>query len=184
MYLFDAIKLRRSIRHYKPDMVEEVKISTVLDAARWAPSWGNTQCCRFVVVKDQEIKAKLSETLTSWNPSRSTVKEVPIVIVACAELGESGYKDGNVSTNKGDWYMFDVALAMQNLSLAACALGLGTVHIGAFDAQEVARILNVPEGVAVVEMMPLGYPAREGKAPPRKELSDMVFYEHYGERGK
>ncbi len=78
--------------------------------------------------------------------------------------------------------MFDVALAMQNLALAAHSLGLGTVHVGAFDAQKVAQLLNVPQGVAVVEVLPLGYPAREGKTPKRKELSELVFRENYGQR--
>jgi nitroreductase len=181
--VIEAIKTRRSIRHYKPDPVPEESINTVLEAARWAPSWANTQCWRFIVVKDKETKAKLAETLTSWNPARSTIKEeVPVVIVACAELGKSGFKDGKPATDKGDWHMFDVAIAMQNLALAAHSLGLGTVHVGAFDAQKAARVLNVPQGVSVVEMMPLGYPEREGKAPPRKELSELVFHESYGQK--
>jgi len=57
---------------------------------------------------------------------------------------------------------------------------LGTVHVGLFDALKVAKILNVPEGFAVVEMMPLGYPAAEGRTPWRKELSETVFYESWG----
>jgi nitroreductase len=78
--------------------------------------------------------------------------------------------------------MFDTALAMQNLALAACATGLGTVHVGLFDAKEAARILEVPENVAVVEMTPLGYPDEEPKAPQRKELSEIVFKEKYGRK--
>jgi Nitroreductase len=182
MEVLEAIKTRRSIRHYKSEPVAEEEISNVLEAARWAPSWANTQCCRFVVVQAEEKKAKLAETLASWNPARSAIRQAPIVIVACAELGKSGFKEGKPSTDKGDWYMSDVAIAMQNLALAAHALGLGTVHVGAFDAQEAARILNVPQGVVVVEMTPLGYSEREGKAPPRKELSELVFHESYGQR--
>ena len=78
--------------------------------------------------------------------------------------------------------MFDVALAMQNLVLAAYAAGLGTVHVGLFDAKEAARILEVPEGVVVVEMTPLGYPNEEPIAPRRKESADIVFKEKYGKR--
>jgi len=78
--------------------------------------------------------------------------------------------------------MFDVALAMQNLALVAHSLGLGTVHVGAFDAQKAAQILNVPQGVVVVEVLPLGYPARESKTPKRKELSELVFRENYGQK--
>ncbi len=59
--------------------------------------------------------------------------------MAGAELGKSGFHEGKLVTDKGDWwYMFDVALAMQNLTLAAHSLGLGTVHVGHFDAQKAA----------------------------------------------
>ncbi len=180
MEVLEAIKTRRSIRHYRPEPVNEDKINAVLEAARWAPSWANAQCWRFIVVKDEATRSQLAETLTSWNPARSAIKQAPVVIVACAELGKSGFKENVPTTDKGDWYMFDVALAMQNLVLVAHSLGLGTVHVGAFDAQEAARILKVPQGVAVVEMTPLGYAEREGKAPSRKGLSEIVFYETYG----
>jgi nitroreductase len=181
MGILKIIRTRRSIRHYESRPVEEDKINMVLEAARWAPSWSNTQCWRFIVVGDDAIKSQLAETLTQWNPARSasSVTRAPVVIVACAELGKSGFKDGVLSTDKGDWYMFDVALALQNLVLVAHSLGLGTVHIGAFDAREAARILKVPPGVVVVEMIPVGYAERAGKTPPRKELAEIVFHESY-----
>jgi len=132
-------------------------------------------------VRDPRAKAELAEAMVPPTSAVAAIREAPVVIVACAELGKSGYKKGSPITNKGDWFMFDVALAMQNLALAAHSFGLGTVHVGAFDAQEAAKILNVPQGVTVVEMMPLGYPEREGKAPSRKELSELVFHESYGQ---
>lgn len=177
MEVSEAIRTRRSIRHYKSDAISEEKLNTVLEAARWAPSWRNTQCWRFVIVKDSEKKARLAETLSPGNPAHSAIKEAPVIIVAGAELGKSGFVDGKPATDKGDWYMFDVALAMQNLTLAAHSLGLGTVHVGSFDAQKVTQILNVSQGIVVVVMTPLGYPAKEAKTPPRKELSELVFKE-------
>jgi len=69
---------------------------------------------------------------------------------------------------------------MENLALAAHSLGLGTVHVGAFDAKKAAEILGVPDGYCVVELTPLGYPDHEAKAPPRKELSEIVFYDRFG----
>jgi nitroreductase len=78
--------------------------------------------------------------------------------------------------------MFDVALAMQNLVLAAHSLGLGTVHVGRFDAKKAEAVLEVPEGFRVVEMTPLGYPDQEPPVRPRKELSEIVFYDKYGRR--
>jgi len=182
MEVLEAIKTRRSIRHYKPDAISEEKLNAVLEAARWAPSRSNTQCWRFIVVKDKGVRARLAETLRPGNPAYLAVKEAPIVIVACAKLSHDGFIDGKQVTDSGDWYMFDVALAMQNLTLAAYSLGLGTVHIAAFNSQEVARILKIPQGVAVVVMTPLGYPAKRAKTPPRKELSELVFQESYSQK--
>ena len=181
MDVLEAIKSRRSIRQYRDMPVSDEILNKVLEAARWAPSWANTQCTRYVVVKDAATKAKLSETLNRGNPATEAIKNAPIVIVACAVLKKSGYYKGEASTDKGDWYMFDVGIAMQNLALAAYSLGLGTVHVGYIvDTRRVAEILEIPDGIAVVEMMPLGYPAAEAKAPPRKELAEIVFYEKYG----
>ena len=188
MEVLEAIRTRRSIRKYKSDPVDDRSIETVLEAARWAPSWKNTQCWRFIVVRDYNVKAELADSLIGSkkddtpvdNPAAEAIRTAPAVIVACAELGKSGYKEGELATDKGEWYMFDVALAMQNLALAAHSLGLGTVHVGQFDAKRAASILELPEGFCVVEMTPLGYPDQEPETRPRKELSEVVFHDKYG----
>ena len=184
MEVLEAIKTRRSIRKYKAAPVDDKTIQLVLEAARWAPSWKNTQCWRFIVVRDSNIKAELAQALgkvsDAPNPSTDAIRNAPVVIVACAELGKSGYDKGELATDKGDyWYMFDVALAMQNLALAAHSLGLGTVHIGLFDAKKVASILEVPPGFCVVAITPLGYPDQEPKTSPRRELSQTVFHDKF-----
>lgn len=182
MDVFEAIRERRSVRKYKPDPVSEEQLNTLLEAARWAPSWANTQCWNFVVVRDPQLKERLADTLSPTNPAIAAIKGAPVLIVACAEKGRSGYKRGEVMTDKGDWFMFDVALAMQNITLAAHALGLGTLHVGLFDAPKVVQILDVPQDIAVVEMMPVGYPAEQPTAPRRKELGEFVFLEGFGQR--
>jgi len=181
MEVIEAIKSRRSIRRYKSTPVKEEDLKVVLEAARWAPSWSNTQCGKFVVGRDPTIKARLANTLNPENRSVVAIKDAPVLIAACAELGKSGYFDGKPSTDKGDWYMFDVALAMQNLVLAAHSLGLGTVYVGRFDARKAAEILQLPQGIAIVAMTPLGYPDEEAKIRSRKELSEFVFYDRYGQ---
>jgi nitroreductase len=178
--VLEAIKTRRSIRRYKADPVDEKTLTTVLEAARWAPSWANTQCWRFIVVRDAKTRSELADTLTETNPARDAVRNAPVVIVACAELGKSGSKGGQVLTDKGDWFMFDVALAMHNLVLAAHSLGLGTVYVGLFDAKKAAQILAVPQGYCVVALTPLGYPDEVKDPRPRKELSEIVFQERWG----
>ncbi|MFH1651786.1 MAG: nitroreductase family protein [Chloroflexota bacterium] len=189
MDVMEAIRTRRSIRRYTADPVADDAVQAVLEAARWAPSWKNTQCARFIVVRDAGVKAALAECLIKIsvpdglrdNPSTKAIINAPVVIVGCAVLGKSGYDAGIPATDKGDWYMFDVALAMQNLALAAHALGLGTVQVGQFDAARVAALLGVPESHAVVSLTPLGYPEQEGKNPGRKELAEIIFYERYGQ---
>ena len=181
MDVFEAIRGRRSVRKYRPDPITKEQLDAVLEAARWAPSWANTQCWKFLVVRDDELKGRLADTLTSTNPAITAIKQAPILIVACAEKGRAGYKRGEAATDKGDWFMFDVALAMQNMALAAHALGLGTVHVGLFDAQKAEEIIDVPPGMAVVEMMPLGYPDEEPTAPRRKELEEFAFFEKFAD---
>ena len=190
MDVMKAIKERRSIRKYRTEPVPEEALQTVLEAARWAPSWSNTQCWRLVVVRDSETKSKLADMLIGvrpgkLNPATEAVRSAPVVIAACAECGLSGFRKDESgqsvpATDKGDWWLlFDVALAMQNMSLAAYALGLGTVHTGSLDAAEAARILGVPENIAVVELMPLGWPDEEPAPRPRKEINEFVFFEKY-----
>ncbi|MEE8413474.1 MAG: nitroreductase family protein [Dehalococcoidales bacterium] len=198
MEIFEAIKDRRSIRQQKPDSIDDETLQKILEAARWAPSWANTQTWRFVVVRDNDIKTQLAGTRPQRPPgpppggvrpdgpsgppaTASAITQAPLIIVVCAELGKAGVRpDGTYTTDKGDtWYMYDTALATQNLVLAAHALGVGTVIMGAFDAKKAAEILGVPEGYCVVVMIPLGFPAQEGRPPTRKELSEIVFYDKF-----
>src|SRR4030042_6176089 len=150
MEISEAIMNRRSIRRMKSDPIDEETLGKVLEAARWAPSWKNTQCWRFVVVRDNSTRSEIADCMISGrsgeNPSANAIKQAPVLIVACAELGKSGLNAGDFATDKGDWYMYDVALAMQILVLEAPSLGLGTVHLGLFDARKVAEILGVTKG--------------------------------------
>jgi len=191
--LFEAIKTRRSIRKYKSDPVDDKKVEAILEAGRWAPSWSNTQCWKFIVVRDPQVKAKLAECLLPFklpdktidNPAINIINTVPVVIVVCAEIGKSGGPPGpgggggEFITDKGDWFMFDTALAVQNMVLAAHSLGLGTVIIGTLDAAKVEKALSVPRGYRVVTLFPVGVPDQEGKAPPRKELAEITIKDRW-----
>ena len=125
------------------------------------------------------MKSELANTLTTTNPARSSIAGAPLVVVLCGKKGISGFEKGEAATVKGDWLMFDTGIAMQNLCLAAHALGLGTVVVGLFDHKKVEEILGLPQNVEVVAMTPLGYPAVQRSAPKRKEVSEFVFSERY-----
>ena len=194
MELLEAIKQRRSIRQYKEDPVDDKAIESILEAGRWAPSWSNTQCWRFIVVRDADIKAEVAKSLVKFeirgelseNPGIKIINKVPVLIVVCAEMGKSGGPPGRQDasgefiTDKGDWFMFDTALAVQNMVLAAHGLGLGTVIIGTFDAAKAEKALGVPEGFRVVTLFPVGVPLKEGKAPPRKEIREISYTDKWG----
>ena len=182
MDVMETIKGRRSIRKYRPDPVAEEALRTVLEAVQWAPSWANTQCWEIIVVKDLKIRSELATILPKGNPAIPSMTEAPLAIVLCGKKGASGYYKGHVSTEKGDWLLFDTGLAMQNLCLAAHALGLGTVVIGMMDHRKAAQILGVPSDVDVVAMTPLGYPAAAGGSSKRKEIAEFVSYDGFGKR--
>ena len=179
MDLMEAIKGRRSIRTYKPAPVPESTLQKIMEAVRWSPSWANTQCWEVIAVRDPKIKSELATALSKGNPALSSITDASLVIVLCGKKGVSGFKKGEATTVKGDWLMFDTGLAMQTLCLTAHSLGLGTVIIGLFDHKKVEEILGVPPNAEVVAMTPLGYPAAEGIAPKRKEISEFVFNEKY-----
>lgn len=180
MELFEAIYGRRSCRRLSGQPVTREDLNAVLDAGRFAPSWANTQCQEVVVVRDPEIKQRLHDTLTPRNPARGALLDAPVVLVLCGRKGCAGFKGGEPSTVLGDWLMFDLGLFAQNITLAAHALGLGTVHVGAFDHGAVAEVLAAPEDVQPVEIIPLGHPAAEpGTAPRRRELEDFVHEERF-----
>ncbi|MFC1978997.1 nitroreductase family protein [Chloroflexota bacterium] len=187
MDLMQAILGRRSIRKFKSDPVSDEDLSKVLEAARWAPSWANTQVWRLVIVRDYDTRDRLAKATISKAPGKENgaapaLRQAPIVVVACAELGRSGYFDGVAYTDKNEWFMFDVALALNNLTLMAHSLGLGTVHIGLFDSVKAAEIVGVSQEYVVVEILPLGHPDESPTPRTRKNIDEFVYYEKFGEK--
>ena len=175
--LMDIIKGRRSIRKYQDKEVPEELLQQVLESVRWSPSWANTQCWEVIVVKDPATQTKLQETLSRTNPARNAMVEAPLVIVLCGKLKISGHYNQQESTRLGDWFMFDLGLATQNLCLTAYYAGLGTVIVGFFDHKQAAGILGVPEeGYELVAMIPLGFPAKDSPVTKRREITEFVHY--------
>jgi len=184
MDVLEKIKSRRSVRKYKSDPIPQEDLDIILEAIRWAPSWANTQCWEVIIVTDREQRKKLSEIVPPKNPAVNALITAPVIIVMAARKGVSGYYKGKTVTTYGDWFMFDVALAMQNLVLEAHSRGLGTVDLGYFDHEKAARLLAIPEDFQVVAMTPLGYPAEMPKPPSRKSLTEFVSYGTFGHRSK
>lgn len=181
MELKDAILKRRSVRKFTDYRVTDGEVRELLDAARWAPSWANTQAWEFVVVRDAAMIRDIAATYTENNPATKCTLAASVVVVACARTGVSGSMKGEKETAFSEWFMFDLGLAVQNLCLRAHDLGLGTVIVGSLDHDACGRLLELPEGVKAVAAIPVGKPAVPDKAgPPRKGLEEIARCERFG----
>lgn len=166
----EAIKLRESVRSYQDKPVEEEKLNSVLEAGRLAPSASNRQEWRYLVVKDKETRQKLMKAAKN----QSFVGEAPVVIACCADTDNHVMRCGQLC------YPIDLAISIDHMTLEAVEEGLGTCWVGAFDEEEVKKVLGIPERIRVVELLPLGYPdAPSGKEKIRKSLEEIVIYEKW-----
>ena len=163
-----AIKMRRSIRHYKDKPVEWEKLKKVLEAGRLAPSAGNMQEWKFIVVSDKNTREKLAMAAHS-----RFVVEAPLVIVACATITDCVLESGQLA------YPMDVAIAVDHMTLKAVEEGLGTCWVGDFDERKVKEALNIPDDVRVVTLLTLGYPKYVPGPRKRKKLEEIVAYEKW-----
>lgn len=171
MELWEAIRQRRSIRKYKDQPVEEEKLNRVLEAGRLAPSAGNRQEWRYVIVRDEATRRKLAEAANG----QQFVAEAAAVIACCAVGTDHVMSCGQSS------YPIDVAISVDHMTLAAVEEGLGTCWIGAFKEPAVKALLGIPEEVRVVELLTLGYPDTEPKPRQRKPVNEIVCYERWSE---
>lgn len=164
MNVFEAIKVRRSIRKYKPGTIPKEKLKMILDAARQAPSAGNRQPWRFIVVTDWERKSALAKAAN--NQMFIVDAGAIIVAVGIPEISKR-------------WFDKDPMIATEHMVLAATALGYGTCWIGAFNEDEVKQLLKIPQGMNVITMLPIGIPDETPEPRSRKEIPEIFFEEEY-----
>ncbi len=166
MDAIDAIRTRRSIRQYKRDAVPEELLATVLDCGRWAPSAGNRQPWRFIVVKNGDVKKRLASAL----PSGGFMTDAPLAIAVVIDPSASNHA------------VEDAAAATQNIMLAAHALGLGSCWIGAYNSPNegaAKEVLEVPANFRIQSVIVVGYPA-ETPTRTRRSLDQIVYADKYG----
>jgi nitroreductase len=199
MDVLEAIESRRSIRKYREEPVPQELTRRILEAARLAPSTSNTQSWKFKVVTDAGMKRRLKEAALG----QKFVEEAPVVIACCLDLeafAERGRQTVKllmrgvrpslemavrfVRQGKGKEFdperviingAINVSIATEHMVLAATSLGLGTCWVRAFDAPAVEELLEVPEGIKVLTLLTLGYPAQSPGARPRKSLEEITF---------
>ena len=142
MSLIDKVLSRRSIRAYAERGIPTPVLNNILEAGRQAPSAGNRQPWHFIAVTDEETREKLSWGRVNW-----FIKDAPLTIVGC------------VQTETGNWSLVDTAIALQNMVIAAWAMGVGSCWLGAFKEADVKQLLGIPDGWKVVALVTFGYPA-------------------------
>jgi nitroreductase len=147
-----AILTRRSIRDYTPRPVPEEMIKLLLTAGMAAPSAFNERSTEFVVVNDPKILAEIAKV----NPNSRQLKKMTVAIVVC------GNQDKEKNKGQGYWQL-DGAVASENILVAAQAVGLGAVWTAIYPYPDripkVQKLLNLPERVIPLNIIPVGYPA-------------------------
>jgi nitroreductase len=166
----EAIKSRRSIREFKNDEVGDELIEEIIDSGRWAPSGLNNQAWRFIVVRNMNTREALSE-LTHYG---AIIKNAPVLIVV--------FLDGDL--------MYDhtkdvqsVGACIQNMVLAIHSLGLGAVWLGEIlkKKEYVNKVLIAPDSYELMAVIALGHPVIKKRTSERKNISELVFRERFGE---
>ena len=165
---------RRTIRKYTDQPVTDEVLQQLYEVVESTQSWSNTQCWELVNVADPELRKQIQATLPTRNPSSMAIVNAPVLLAICAKKGLSGKIGEDMPSKHGDWYMFDLGLATQNLCLSAHSLGLGSVVVGWFDIDKVEEILKAPSDVEVVALMPLGYRNQKGSVPTHKPVASFM----------
>ena len=168
MAVLDVIRRRYSCRAYQDKSIERDKLDCILEAARLAPSAKNTQDWRFVVVMDRDTRRKVA---TATNRPE-VFEKAGAIIAACSNSNEvmrCGQAIGPI----------DIAIALEHICLQAADLGLGTCWIGSFDSDKVRQILAIPEDIAIIELMAVGYPADSKSEPKREPMEKIVCYDKW-----
>jgi len=176
MEFYEVIRTRRSVRRFlKKPLADEV-LGRILEAARIAPSGGDRQPWRFVVVRDKQKKEKIARACYG----QDFVAQAPVVLVCCSIKCSSGYEPWHDEAGR-----LDAVIAIDHLILAARNEGIGTCWVGAVHDKQLKKIVNVGENVDVVMVVPLGYPASRSafrQVSGRKPLKEICFYEEYGRK--
>ena len=163
--MLDVLLSRRSVRNYEKREIPKDVLDKILEAGRQAPSAANRQPYHFVVLTDYETKKELSKGLFN-----RFIKDSPVTIAGCANTGE-------ILTGK--WAVVDTSIALQNMVIAAWAMGVGSCWIGDFKEEKVKQLLNIPDKWKVVALVSFGYPAEQPQPKKKKPVEEIVSYNRF-----
>jgi nitroreductase len=170
MDVMTAIKGRRSVRNFTGEPVDKDTLLKLLEAAVWAPSGGNGQTWRFVVVTETAMMKKIRMV------SPGLLGDPPAVIVIAQDMALARHKGGKMGPETIT--KMDSAVAAQNIMLAAYEMGLGTCAIASFHPGAVAKVLGMPESMQPHLMVSVGHPAVD-PPPPARLFDEVYWFEEY-----
>jgi nitroreductase len=175
------VRSRRSVRRFLSAPVEREKIVSCLEAARLAPSAGNAQTWRFLVIDDPGLKDRFSKTAFSGiYAATKFASAAPVLILILAKLDFLANRLGR-QIQKIPYFLIDIGIAGEHLVLQAEELGLGTCWIGWFDVRKTRRFFRIPRAYKIVSLLALGYHERRpGREPQRKPLEEIAWFNKFG----
>jgi nitroreductase len=179
MDVLQAIKTRRSVRSYSDRPIPADVLDRMRQALRYAPSAGNNQPWHFILVSDPELRRKVAQAANN----QRWIAQAPVTIVGCGVPKQAYQRVGGHRSSID----IDLAIALDHLTLAAVAEGLGTCWIAAFDEDKVKRLLEVPADVRIVAMTPLGYPSSPDLNHPldesdRRPAAEVFSADRFGRK--
>ncbi|MFC2042942.1 nitroreductase family protein [Chloroflexota bacterium] len=168
MEFFQVLKERQSIREFAPNAIEDSNLEEILRAANMAPSAGNLQAYEIYVVTKSNYKSALSKAALD----QPFIASAPVVLVFCAYPARSEYKYGRRGRHL--YAIQDATIACTFAMLAATALGLASVWVGAFNESAVHQVIGAPSGNVPVAILPIGHGAERPPGNSRRSLDDLV----------
>ena len=177
MDLFEAVEKRKSIRRFRKEKIPKAHLEKIIKAACLAPSAMNQQPWSFVVIEDAEKKKKIRASYTECRKARGFYEQD-------TEFLENGTLIAVFANPEKHRHIFSTALAVENLLLAATALGYGSIVMTAPVSHEpskelVCRVCNVPEKLEFVALLVIGYPDEEQERKERRDLKEVLFWEAF-----
>ena len=179
MELLEGLKTRRSVRRYTDELISHELFEEIIDTAKMAPTWKNTQTLRYILIQNEEIIKKIcDDCLLGFEHNAKTLSKCKNLVVLTQVNGRCGYeKDGSFSTSKGTgWEMFDAGVSAEAFCLAAHTYGVGTVILGYADYDKIKELLGLPEAQEVVAIIAMGYHETNNPAPARLSVSELLNF--------
>ncbi|MGP8068488.1 MAG: nitroreductase family protein [Candidatus Bathyarchaeia archaeon] len=173
--VLDAIMQRRSIYQFKPEAVSIEKITSILEAGRWAPSYANSQPWEFITVTDSKLKQEVAEIAKETMAAHAGIEGAHVIIATCVDPEKDPYH-----------FIEDGAVATQNMALAAHSLGLATYWVGILSSSNdrksvehrIKDVLDIPEKIRLISLLPIGVPAYSIEKE-RKPLEEICHVDKY-----